>query len=376
MKITVVCDVLGEENNGTTIAAMNLIRYLKKAGHDVRVLCPDKSKKDLEGYFVVPMRSFGVFNGYVERNGVSLAKADDKTVLAAIEGADVVHVMLPFTLGKKAVKVAKELGIPVSTGFHFLAENLSSHVFLKNSKLTNKLVYDYFHLVYKECDAVHYPTQYLRDLNEKMYGATNGYVISNGVNDRFHPMKVDMPDDGLIRIVYTGRYSREKSHKVLIEGVAKSKYKDKIKLILSGDGPLKETLEKEVKEYGINAELNFFSRDDMVKILNSAYLYVHAAEIEAEGIGCLEAIACGLVPIICNSDRSATKSYALCPESTFENGNADDLAAKIDWWIEHPDKREEYSRKYAEFAGEDLRQDNCMKKMEKMLIETAKRSKK
>lgn len=376
MKITIVCDVLGEENNGTTIAAMNLIRYLKKAGHEVRVLCPDKTKKDLEGYFVVPTRSFGVFNGYVERNGVSLAKADDKTVLAAVEGADIVHVMLPITLGKKAIKVAKELGIPVSTGFHFLAENLSSHVFLKNSKLTNKIVYDYFHSVYKECDAVHYPTQYLRDLNESMYGATNGYVISNGVNDRFHPEKVEMPADGLIRIVYTGRYSREKSHKVLIEGVAKSVYKDKIKLILAGDGPLKENLAKQIEETGINAEMNFFSRDDMVKLLNQAYLYVHAAEIEAEGISCLEAIACGTVPIICNSDKCATKSYALCPESLFEKGNPEDLANKIDWWIDHPEKRAEYSKKYADFAGEDLRQEKCMKKMEKMLIETAEKFKK
>ena len=29
MIITVVCDVLGKENNGTAIAAMNLIRSLK-----------------------------------------------------------------------------------------------------------------------------------------------------------------------------------------------------------------------------------------------------------------------------------------------------------------------------------------------------------
>ena len=35
MIITVVCDVLGEENNGTTIAAMNLVRSLKKKGHNV-----------------------------------------------------------------------------------------------------------------------------------------------------------------------------------------------------------------------------------------------------------------------------------------------------------------------------------------------------
>ena len=41
MTITVVCDVLGEENNGTTIAAMNLIRSLK-AKAEVRVICPMK----------------------------------------------------------------------------------------------------------------------------------------------------------------------------------------------------------------------------------------------------------------------------------------------------------------------------------------------
>lgn len=43
MKIVVVCDVLGEENNGTTIAAMNLIRHLKSQGHEVRILCADQT---------------------------------------------------------------------------------------------------------------------------------------------------------------------------------------------------------------------------------------------------------------------------------------------------------------------------------------------
>ena len=205
LKITIVCDVLGEENNGTTIAAMNLIRYLRQAGHEVHVLCPDKTKKDLEGYYVVPTRSFGVFTGYIEKNGVSLAKADDKTVRAAINGSDVVHIMLPFTLGKKAIQVAKEMNIPITTGFHLLAENFSSHIFMKDAKFTNRLLYSYFHSAYKECDAIHYPTQYLRDLNEKMYGKTNGYVISNGVNDMFRPLPDKKPFDGIYRIVYTGK---------------------------------------------------------------------------------------------------------------------------------------------------------------------------
>ena len=45
MKIAIICDVLGKENNGTPIAAMNLIRSLRAKGHDVRVVCPDEERR-------------------------------------------------------------------------------------------------------------------------------------------------------------------------------------------------------------------------------------------------------------------------------------------------------------------------------------------
>ena len=54
MKIAVICDVLGDENNGTTIAAMNLIRSLRDKGHTVRAGSPD--------YYIVPKFNFGPFN--------------------------------------------------------------------------------------------------------------------------------------------------------------------------------------------------------------------------------------------------------------------------------------------------------------------------
>ena len=41
MKILVFAAVLGVENNGQTVATMNLIRYLKKKGHEVRLLLAD-----------------------------------------------------------------------------------------------------------------------------------------------------------------------------------------------------------------------------------------------------------------------------------------------------------------------------------------------
>lgn len=50
MIVTVVSDVLGVENNGVTIAAMNLIRSLKEKGHTVRVLCPVWDRRGIISY--------------------------------------------------------------------------------------------------------------------------------------------------------------------------------------------------------------------------------------------------------------------------------------------------------------------------------------
>ena len=109
----------------------------------------------------------------------------------------------------------------------------------------------------------------------------------------------------------------------------------------------------------------------MPAVDNSADLYVHAAEYEAEGIGCLEALACGVVPVINDAPKSATKYYAIDEKSLFKCNDSDDLAAKIDWWIEHPEIKAEYSEKYARMSDEKFRRSVCMKRMEEMLSETA-----
>lgn len=371
MTITVICDVLGKENNGLTIAAMNLIRYLKSKGHIVRVVCGDEDKRGEKDYYVVRNRDFGVFNDYLAKNGVSLAKPEKDILYKAISGADVVHVMLPFSLGRAGVKISRELGIPVCAGFHLLAENFSAHLSMSHIYLLNRLTYAYFHKMYKECDCTHYVTQYLRDIYEGMYGSTHGYVISNGVNGIFKPDPAKYNPQDKIKILYTGRYSKEKSHKVLIKAVELSKYKDKIQLIFAGTGPLKEKLEKQCENLPVKPVFAFFTREEMAKTDNSAYLYVHAAEIEAEGIGCLEAIACGVVPIISDSKKSATKNYAIDEKSLFRCNDPQDLASKIDWWIEHSDERAKYSKKYIEMAQDKFDHEKCMHEMERMLIETA-----
>ncbi len=373
MIITVVCDVLGEENNGTTIASMNLIRFLQSQNHTVRILCADQNKANKENYYVVPNLSLGkLLNAYVKKVGVTLAKPQEEIVRNAISGADHVHSMLPFGLGMKAIKICKELGISVTAGFHMQAENFTAHIKLNQLTPLNKGVYKFIYkYFYKHVDGIHYPTQFIRNVFEKnVKNTTPGYVISNGVNSYVKRRENEKPKEYKDKIVIltTGRYSREKSQDTLIKAVKLSKHASSIQLILGGQGVKEKYYKKLAKTLPIQPIFKFYSRTEIIDVLNYADIYVHPAEMELEGISCLEAIACGKLTIVSSSPRSATRGFALDNSCIFENRNAKDLARVIDYWIDNPKKKADYEQKYLEQAV-IYNQNECMKKMEEMIME-------
>lgn len=372
MKILVVSDVLGEENNGTTIACMNLIRYLKRQGDDVRVLCPDQDKKELPGYFIVPNLNLGfIINAILKKNQVSLSRPKKDIILKALDGVDHVHIMLPFPLGIKTLKLARAKGIPVTAGFHCQAENFTAHIGLMNNTFANNRFYkSIYKKFYQYVDAIHYPTQFICDTFEKaVKRKTNAYVISNGVNYLYRKQEVTRKGQYSkhFNILFIGRISREKSHYLLLKAVAKSKHKDNIQLIFAGQGPREDEVRSLAKQLKIRRPImKFFSRKDLVNVINSADLYVHPAEIEIEAISCLEAITCGLVPVINDSPRSATRYFALTDDNKFKFNDVDDLAKKIDYWYENPEAKKKCSESYLDFTTK-FEQDNCMNDMREMI---------
>ena len=373
MIVTIIADVLGDENNGTTTACMNLVRYLKKQGDEVRIVCSDIDKRNLEGYYIVDKINFGPLNKIVERNNVSLAKIDKDILEEAIKGSDIVHIMLPFLLSIAAINIANSLNIPVTAGFHCQAENVTSHLGLMDNRLANKATYKLFYkLLYKKVQAIHYPTEFIRNIFENINKCkTNGYVISNGVHSRFISKNIKKPKElnDKFLILFTGRFSKEKSHKILIKAASKSKYKDKIQLIFAGQGPLHDRLIYESKKYKINIPImKFFSKDELVDVINYCDLYCHPAEVEIEAIACLEAISCGLVPIIANSKKCATKSFALDEMNLFKCNDYNDLAKKIDYWIINENERIKRKEEYLNYS-KIFNQDLCMEKMRNMLKE-------
>lgn len=371
MKICIVADVLGEPNNGTTLACLNLINELRYEGHEVRILCSDKSKKGKEGYFIVPTLYLPFLMKKLERNNVSLSKPDKRIVEESLDGVDICHLMIPFALSRAALKVCLKKGIPVTAGFHCQAENFSAHIAMMNGTFFNNAIYkNFYRCVYGKVDAIHYPTQFIKDLfEEKTNCLTKGYVISNGVNDIFK--KKEDCEKVPYQILMIGRLSKEKSQETLLKAVSLSEYRDKIKLVLAGQGPRRAYLERLAGRLGIDVRMNFYPREELVKVINESELYVHSSKIEIEAISCLEAIRCGLVPVISDSPRSATGAFAIDERCRFRYDDPSDLAVKIDYWLAHPEERAAMSEAYLGFSGQ-FDQTACMKKMTEMFEEVIK----
>lgn len=373
MIITVVCDILGEENNGTAVVTMNLIRHLKKEGHTVRILCADQSKQGLENYYVVPNKSFGkALDALVKKVGVSLAKVDKNIVAEALDGADHVHIMLPLGLGLAAAKMAHEMNIPLTAGFHMQAENLTSYIGLKKIRPVNTLVYKFIYKhLYRYCDGIHYPTEFIKNVFEsRTKKATPGYVISNGVHSYVQKRNAEKPAElqDKIVILSTGRYSGEKSQDTLIKAISRSAYKDRIQLILAGQGLKEKKYRQLAKNLPIQPIFKLYARNEIIDVLNYCDLYVHPAVDELEGIACLESIACGKMTIVSDSQNSATKDFAIDGKCIFKHKDPKDLARIIDYWIEHPEERAEYERKYLASSAV-YRQEDCMQRMSAMIAE-------
>jgi glycosyltransferase involved in cell wall biosynthesis len=328
---------------------MTAIRFadgLRKRGHTVKLVAIGADGKD---DCAVQERYVPVLTEVSAKNQIKFGKFDEDKIRQAFKGADVIHFIFPFQLEKKCKTLADEMGIPTTAAFHVQPENVSYNMHMGHSKALNNFIYTYFSKYYNRFDRIHCPSPFIANQLSKHGYKGELYVISNGYDPDFVPA-TPHKKQGKFEIVMTGRLAPEKNQQVLIKAIAQSKHKDDIHLTLLGNGPKKAKLVKLAEKLEVDTSFDFLRKNELITKLQNSDLYVHAATVEIEAIAAIEAIACGLVPVIANSELSATPQFALDDRSLFEDNNPQSLAAKIDYWYENESERLLMSGVYANFA--------------------------
>lgn len=352
MKIVLVIDQFDDANNGTTISARRFARALIQHGNQVRVIACGKPT-DYK-YAVRQMHFLPVVEHIITSQGMRLAIPNRHVFEKAAAWADVVHFMMPSPLGIMGLRHVEKLGIPHTAAFHCQPENITFSLHLGNSKRVNDFVYHRFRdTFFNRFTHIHCPSNMIADQLRSHGYTARLHVISNGIGPAYVYQKREKEDflKGKFCVLMVGRYAGEKRQDVLIDACAKSRHSTRIQLLLAGKGPTEKKLRRQAEGLLANPIImDFYSPQRLIEIIAQCDLYVHTSDAEIEAMSCMEAFACGLVPVIAQSPRSATPQFALDERSLFPAGDSAALAKRIDYWIEHTEERKEMEKRYARHA--------------------------
>ena len=352
LTIAMVVDTSGNRGNGTSNSALQWAEELKRQGHTVRLVgigAPEYPARVNH----VPLVSW-----VAKQQQMQFAEPSDTLFRTAFQGVDVVHIYTPFRFGQHACKVAKQMGIAVTAGYHVQPENITySAGPLKYIPGIDSFIYWLFNLwLYRKIDHVHVPTELGASLLRSHGYKAKLHVISNGYEARFTPKT--QRDAGKsapvpFHIVASGRLTNEKNHVALIHAIARCSHAQDIELTIAGTGPLKKKLQRlAARLLSRPASIGFHKNTEMPALLRSGDLLVHPSIADLESVSVIEGMAAGLVPVIASSPLSAAGQFALRDESLFPVDDVEALARRIDWWVDHPDELSEWGEIYAEHTKE------------------------
>jgi 1,2-diacylglycerol 3-alpha-glucosyltransferase len=362
MKIAIVVDTFNGANGGT-IATMRLVEGLKRRGHKFTIVATKSLEEErfhkVKGFFLPGTKEsqtkMDFMFGVPERDVLERAFAD----------VDLVQIQFPFYLGYGAAKIAKQMGKKVMGAFHVQPQNIIAAMG-KESRLMETMVHKLFNFfLFNRVPLVQCPSQFAADMLRRSGCLSALRVVSNGIPEEYVAGEHERPGfyGENLALLNVGRHALEKRQSLLIDGVKRSRYADKITLMLCGKGEMTDELVRLGDELPNKPLIRYVTNEEKLQHLNTADMYVHGSIVELESLSCLEAIGCGLPCLIGDSSYSAARQFALDDRLIFRKDDADDLAKKIDYWYEHKDELRASRAKVLKMA-EQYRFERCLDLME------------
>ena len=301
LQIAVVTETYPPDINGVAHTLSKMVQGLQNNGHVIWLIRPRHEKSDAATdalrYHEVLVKGLPI--PFYKQLRMGLPAKGELTRLWSKQRPDIVHIATEGPLGWSALQVAKKLKLPISTDFRTNFHAYSQHY---GTGWLSGTVMAYLKKFHNTAHSTMVPTAELRD--ELMQsGFKRLSVVPRGVDtDFFSPQQRSeslrkswgVSNDSRV-LLYVGRLAAEKNLSLVFQTYRRmvTQHPD-IKLVLVGDGPLRNQLQTQYPE-AIFA--GFQTGKALSEHYASADIFMFASRTETFGNVTLEAMASGLAVV-------------------------------------------------------------------------------
>jgi len=342
MRIAICTDTYLPQTNGVVVVIQRFAQELSRRGNEVAIFAPGvESKVIFEGRVRVNYFRGRSFRSYPE---FVISFCTGEVVRSIREfRPDVIHVHTPFFIGLAAWWAGKKLKVPIMGSFHTPIDRYVEYLPFAVGPvraILSFLARRYQAWFYSRGEVCTFPTRRATGFM-RLPPRVPIRVQPGGVDlDRFNtrvgaaPARRSYGLGAAPVVLYAGRVGTEKRVDVLLRGFARIIDRTpEIRLVICGEGPGREELERLSVELGISSHVLFtgYVPDDLLpSVYAAADVLVQPSPVETQSLVVLEAMACG-IPVI-GADAGAIPEVVHSGENglLFTAGDDRELSVRLE----------------------------------------------
>ena len=377
MKIGLFTDTFLPDTNGVVTVIQMMEQELTREGHEVHIFAPsypDWQEKEPCVHRFSSLR-------FVLYQGMRMGIPYNRRAFQVIPGLDIIHSHTPFPLGLLASWASKRYQIPHVHTYHiFYTEYL--HYLPLPIRPPQRMVKRLSRAFCDSCDVVIAPSvQMKRELES--YGINRPiYPLPFGVDEEEFSRDIEwnaraelgLPTEDLL--LYAGRLGKEKNLLFLLRAFKRLlSYRATARLLIAGDGPQRQALQRYAAELGVAPYViftGFLGRRQLIDLYKQT-LFVFASKTETQGMVLVEAMMAGS-PVVAIGEMGVLDIVHHQETGILVEENEDEFARACHRLLEDKAEREKLGKAAHKWACSQTAQVSTRKLLEIYLAPTARKS--
>ena len=337
MKVAIVTESFLPQINGVTNSVLRVLEFLEGQGHQAMVIAPesDGGPGEYHGARIKRVPALPLHSLFPI--GLPVAVPSRKLEYL-IDGfaPDVMHLASPFALGGYSARIARRLGLPSLSIYQTDLAGFARHYGLNIAHNSLRKIVGKIHTSTNRTLAP--SSAACSDLREQ--GVPNVHLWRRGVNTSlFHPSKRDETlrsawgANRKLIVGYVGRLANEKR----ISDLAILDRDPRIQLVIVGDGPAREKLQRELPRALFTG---FKSGEDLGAAYASFDLFIHPGPNETFCQSVQEALSSGTPCIVPLTGGPADLVTTGATGYVIDTSNPNQLISSVEHFMARADRGE------------------------------------